>query len=346
METGWKPTGVSFSGGGARCVGHLGVLSHLLGSGALSQVRNWYGCSAGSFTAVLAAIGGTPTWIHDIVRHFDMSAFEIVEEELVIDFQSSFGVSSGNKLTEYFSRFANTWEPGCAMWTFADLARHRPGITLNITAINLTRGRHVTFNATNTPDMLIFDAVRASCAIPLYFTPWKNGDGELFCDGGVTETYPWNSVTDKSNTLVVICSDEDICGRNERRSITSIGDYIAALGNIIAKNKTVEAPRHWIAVNNRDVRFMDIRISQEMRETLYQEGVAAAVAWDAFRRKAAAPGTRGTRRRFGDPNTLASDHPSPGKTSDSPQSQNRALPPCQTPGSHTGRSRTGRRWSF
>jgi len=342
----WKPTGVSFSGGGARTVGHLGVLSHLLSCDMLNKVRNWYGCSGGSFIAVLGAIGCSSSWIYDLVQHFDMSIFAGIDEELIVDFQSNLGVNSGNKLSGIMSKFIDTWEPGCSRWTFADLSQERPGVSLTITATNLTCGKLVAFNAQNTPDMLLIDAVRASCAIPLYFTPWRNREGEVFCDGGLIETYPWATVEDKANTLVVICSDTDICGRKERRTIASFGDYISALGNIIAKNKTVDTPRHWIAVNNSSVGFMDFHISTEIRFGLLTEGVAAAAAWNAFRLKALTPEKRGIPPPYVAPRTLSSCRPSPDKTSGSPQSQTPSQPPCRTQDLRSGRSRTARRWSL
>jgi len=345
MDT-WKPTGVSFSGGGARAGGHFGVLTHLLKCKMLDRVRNWYGCSAGSFAAIIGAIGGSSTWIHDLVQHFDMSVFAGVDDEILIDFQNSLGVNSGNRLIAFLSKFIDTWEPGCSRWTFAELAKKRPESALHITATNLTRGRHEVFNHLTTPNTLIVDAARASCAIPFYFTPWRNAEGDLFCDGGVIETYPWNHVIDKDNTLVVICSDIDVCGRPEKRAITSFADYMGAINNIIAKNKTIEAPRHWIAVNNSSVGFMDFHISVEIRRILYNEGVAAAAAWNAFRQKAVQSGTPGSPPRCAARRTLSSVHPSPDKTSGSHQSQTPPPPPCRTRDSRSDRSRGGRRWSL
>ena len=188
--------------------------------------------------------------------------------------------------------------------------------------------------------------MRASCAIPFYFTPWRSANGDLFCDGGLIETYPWNHVDDKNNTLVVICADIDVCGRPERRPITSFGDFMGALNNIIAKNKTIEAPRHWIAVNNNSVGFVDFHISAEIRRTLYEEGKAAATAWNAFRKKAVEQGRLESPPRCADPHTLSSDPPSPDKTSDSRQSRNPLPPPCPIRDSRSGTARRGRRWSL
>ena len=312
----------------------------------LASVRDWYGCSGGSFPAVLGAIGVSPAWLNDLVEHFDMSIFAGTDEETLIDFQNSFGINSGNKLGLMLSKFIDTWEPGSSAWTFTDLKKHRPGVRLHITVTNLTRGRHEVFNYKTAPNVRIVDAMRASCAIPLYFTPWRNTEGDVFCDGGLIETYPWNHVTDKANLLVIICADIDVCGRSERRPITTFGDFMGAVANMIVKNKTIEAPRHWIAVNNSTVGFMDFHISAEVRLQLFNEGAAAAMAWNAFRVKRVLQGTLQSPPGCADPSTLSSSHPSPDRRSGNPQSQIPAPAACRTRDSRSGTARGGRRWSL
>jgi predicted acylesterase/phospholipase RssA len=343
----WNPKGVSFSSGGVRTIGHLGVLSHLLSCGALASVRDWYGCSGGTFCALIGALGGTAAWIEDIIRHFDMSRFAIIDDELVLNFMSHFGVNSGGNMIEFMQRIINTWEPGCSEWTFADFAAKRPGITLTMIATNLTDGNIAVFNARNTPTMRLFDAMRASCAIPFYFTPWKAADGILYCDGAVLEVYPWNCVTDKANTLVVACSDNDIGGRmGKRHEITSLGDYMSCLYRLITKHKSVRAPKHWIAVNNRSFGSMDFHMTEEERFSLFQEGVAAAAGWNRFRKKVLSSERHGSHRPSLALRISSSGHPSPDKTLGNHQSCIPEQPPYPAQDSRTGDSPRVRRWSL
>ena len=337
----WTPKAVSFSSGGVRTIGHLGVLSHLLRCGALASVRDWYGCSGGTFCALIGALGGSVAWIEDIVRHFDMTQFANIDEDLVLNFTSHYGVNSGEGMIDFIQRIINTWEPGCSDWTFADLAVHRPGITLTMIATNLTEGSIAVFSARTTPTIRLFDAMRASCAIPFYFTPWRGADGSLFCDGAVLEVYPWNCVSDKANTLVVACSANDIGGRKgNRHEITSLGDYMSCLYRLITKHKSVKSPKNWIAVNNRRFGSMEFHITAEDRIALFQEGVAAAAGWDRFRKKVLSSERRGSHRQSVVPRI------SPDKMLDSHQLRIPEQRPCPAPDSRTGDSLPVRRWSL
>ena len=348
MGTGiWNPTGVSFSSGGARIVGHFGVLTQLLESGTFDHVRDWYGCSAGAFSALVGALGCSASWIRDLVGHLDLSSFAAVEEEVVINFLEQFGVSSGDKAIQLMKRFMDTWEPGISTWTFRDLAAKRPGINLTIIATNLTEGRLKVFNAQNTPDTPLFDAIRASCTIPFYYIPWRDTNGDLLCDGAALEVYPWTPVTDKAHTLVVVCTDDDISGRPEKkRQIVSVGDYLSCLLDLMTKNKSSVHPRHWIAVNNRDVGFMDFYISPKDRLRLFEEGVNAAKGWDRFRLQVLSAETRETHPPFEGPHTLSSWHPSQNRTLDSPPAHSPARTACLSPDSHSEGPPPARRWSL
>lgn len=348
METvNWNPTGISFSSGGVRTIGHLGVLSHLLSCGVLANVRNWYGCSGGTFCALIGALGASVAWVKDVIQHFDMSRFAGVEDDLVLNFMDRYGVNSGDRMIEFIKRIFETWEPGCSQWTFADLAKKRPGTTLTMIATNLTEGCQKVFGTKDTPDVLLFDAMRASSSIPLYFTPWKDGSGNVFCDGAVSEVYPWTSVTDKEHTLVIVCSDSEIGGRKgKKHEIGSITDYMSCLYRILLKNKAINMPKHWIAVNNKQFSTMDFHITAEDRMALFDEGVAAAAGWNSFRKKVLSSEKHGTRLLSVAPRTLSSCHPSPDRTSDIPLSHSPLRRPCPSQDLRNGELPYARRWSL
>jgi len=62
---------------------------------------------------------------------------------------------------------------------------------LHVVGTNVTLQRAQIFNAKNTPDFPIWQAIRISIGIPLLFPPvWV--DGCYYCDGGVGYSYPIN----------------------------------------------------------------------------------------------------------------------------------------------------------
>lgn len=349
-SVGWVPRGISFSAGGVHIVGHMGVLARLIELGAMSHVRDWYGCSGGSICAFFGALGVSATWIREAVEHFDTSAISSIEDALVGDYLNCWGVNSGEKLIEFGGRFVDTWEPGSSAWTFADFARNRPGVSLSITATNVTRGGLTVFNAVNTPSMRILHAIRASSAVPCLFTPWKDADGDMYSDGAILEYFPWQCVRSRADTLVIISSDTGISGRKVMPvTIHSFGDYISRLIKLVQQFQTKDTPKNWIAINNRSVTSLDFYISKEQRLALFAEGVAAAEGWLSFRRQRSTDSsgeTAGNHLQSAGPYTSSSDHCAQDRTSDIHQSQSPPRPPCPFRDSRTEEKRYSRRWSL
>ena len=318
----------------------------------LDQVRDWYGCSGGAICALFGAIGVTSAWLREAVEHFDPRIVATVEEDMVADFMNIWGVNSGATFIEILSSFIDTWEPGCSKWTFADLAAKRPGKTLNITATNVTRGCVTVFNANTTPNMNIVLAVRISSSIPLFYTPWFDASGDLYCDGAALEYHPWSCVKDKDHTLVIACSDVGITGRRlHPEPIKSIGDYLGRLSFVSRLQRATQTPRNWIAVNNKVFGTFDFTMTKEERQSLFQEGRAAAVGWLAFqqsrvRQRDAAGETRECPGDRGIPGTSSSGPCGPDKRLDTPQSHNLPLPPCPVLDSRNEGPRPCRRWSL
>ncbi len=330
----------------------LGVYTALFEAGLTAHVTNWYGCSGGAINAFFAALGVSSAWVRDCIGLLDLHLIGKVTEELVLDYMNTWGVNTGEAFIEFMGRFAETWEPGSSHWTFADLVRERPGVRLHIIATNISRGHLVTFNATNTPDVRVLNAVRASSAIPLFFTPWISDAGEVHCDGALLESYPWSCVIDKEQTLVILNSDTEIRQLREghvRPAPTGLGEYMWQIFQTARRGYMVSStpPRHWIAVNNRVVSIMDFGITREQREALFAEGEAAGRGWIAFKRsKQVDPvATSQSPPACDDQNTGSSGHPSPDRMSGSRQSGNPAPPLRSSQGSQTQRSRD-RRWSL
>jgi NTE family protein len=295
MTVEWRPQSISFSSGGVRIIGHMGILARLLDSDILHGVQEWYGCSGGAICAFFGSLGVTSSWIRECIQHFDTRPLLNIREDLIVDFTTHWGVDSGEMLISYIGRFADTWEPGASQWTFADLARKRSAVLLGITATNVSRGVPVVFNKYTAPHMKILDAVRASSSVPLFFTPWINEVGEMFCDGAIVEYYPWSCIPNKKDTLVIACSEENMRGNCVSREeygtkIRSVSEYISRILHLVRffKEKERELPRNWITVNNKTVHLMDFHISKEQRLALFFEGEAAASAWLRFREKTAA----------------------------------------------------------
>jgi len=336
----WRPTTISFSSGGTKSFGHTGVMVRLKEAGFVDKVTSWYGCSAGSIGAYLCALGVSTAWMKDFSIHVDSRYFLRIDEDVVTNFTTTWGLSEGDALKEYVGGIADTWEPGSSKWTFADLRRERPEVFLGISATNLSKRRLEVFSHETTPNLLIVDAIRASSAIPFMFTPWTSPWGDIYCDGGITEECPWIHVKDKAHTLVIACDDCQIAGRKE--AIESILDYFMIfLG--MSRTCPVKVPRYCITVNNKAVSEFDFSSSPEDRRALFDEGCAAADAW----LKLHSGETPGSLPASEDHRVSVENHqPSGESASGSHQSRNPLPSPAPSQGSRIHSVRSSRRWSL
>lgn len=334
-----KITTISFSSGGAKGTCLMGVLARLMEEGITTHVKSWYGCSAGSFCAYLGALGVSPAWMRDCIPHFNMRVMVSIDKDLFMDYMNSWGFASGKELIEMLGSFVDTWEPGASAWTFTDLSQR--GHYLGITAVNLNKRKLELFSVDTHPDMLILDAIRASCTIPFIFTPWKSPSGDLYCDGAMLEQCPWFHVKDKNHTLVIACHRSQVFGPTKES--TTIETFVEYCMRVLVTHRPRlcrERPTLWISVES-EVSSMNFDITTEERSSLFKEGEAAAVSW----LKRSAGGTLGTHPWFEAQNTLSDPMPSAESVSDSPQQ--RIPVPSQVP-SLDSRIRTGlsfRRWS-
>jgi predicted acylesterase/phospholipase RssA len=350
MDSLWQPRVITFSAGGVRVIGHLGVLAALLEEGLCGQVREWWGCSGGALCALVGALGVSAGWLRDCAAALELRMMGAIEEEMVADYFRTWGVNSGVAWKEYVGRVMETWEVGSSRWTFADLAAARPGVRLAIIATNLTRGEEVVFSAETTPEMRLLDALQASCAVPLFYAPWVSASGEIFCDGAVFEQFPWAAVDDKAGVLAVLCSESALGnGRGVRAGpIHGLTEYLGRIYHLSRlRASAVQQPRNWIAVNNCTTGSLDFDLSAEERLQLFEEGWHAGRGWAAFRRSGVSPSQRTcSPLQSGDQNTCDCAPCAGNRRSDSHLSHREGDDPCPFHRPDTGRKPGGRRWSL
>ena len=355
----WKPTGVSFSSGGVHAIGQLGILAALRSDNDnnndnndfLSSVRDWYGCSGGCFGAICGLLRASPGWMRDGALLFDMAKATVIQEEVLVEYFSTMGAVTGDPLIDLMGRIANTWEPSFSSWTFADIPPEYGN--LHIVAANVSRRCLTVFNAANTPTVRILDAVRASIAIPGFFTPWISPTtGEYYSDGVVTgETYPWSCVSDtvKDTTLVIACCESIL--REDTHECTPIHSFLDFMNAVLQTGRKTlteafppqKRPRNWIALNNKSVNSLNFRITREERAELFEHGYRVG---RAFLNQVAVLGTSGTQPHSERPNTLCDPVGCPGKMSDILQSHIPLPRQAMSRDLQTAVPRLSRRWSL
>lgn len=207
-----------FEGGGIKAIAHAGAYEAVSRASRFEFV-GIAGTSAGSIVAALIAAGGTPEFVkHTLLskdfrelldpecRDVSIASPKALLEELVNEgmlgraititsalfsgdclvtrLLSENGIHSGTPVADWL-RGALQECCGNADVNFKDIA----GKNLKIIATNLTTRSLTVFSSEVTPEVKLWEAVRASTSIPFFFKPCKIGDG-LFVDGGLLSNYP------------------------------------------------------------------------------------------------------------------------------------------------------------
>lgn len=188
---------IVFKGGGIKGVAYAGALRVLERRGLLRHVRRTAGTSSGAMAATFLALGATPDEMADILLRTPFHKFMDASRWVGGDLQRllrDFGWFKGEML-ERWARANIAALTGEARLTFSEHRRRvrtNPGRLLDLTIVgaNLTIQAAEIFDADKTPDMPIYEALRISMSIPLFFKAVRNPRGELLVDGSVIWNYP------------------------------------------------------------------------------------------------------------------------------------------------------------
>jgi NTE family protein len=210
------PRRIALSGGGMRGLAHIGALEVLEERGYLKAVKEYIGISAGAFCAFAICIGCTLTELRMVTALLDFGLMRSLQPEDMFRFTETFGLDSGANMEKLLAALART-KGLSATITFRELAAKLPDApALRVFATDLNTCMPKEFSLAATPDAGVCHALRASMAIPIYFTPVTDTTGHTLVDGGIVTHFPFQILSDAERdvTLGIAFSDahKDISG--------------------------------------------------------------------------------------------------------------------------------------
>lgn len=176
-------THVVFSGGGFCGLSFIGAIRFLQVEGLDKHIRYVSGTSMG---AVFATILALRIPLHDVEKKLttmlcrdDTLTFPYPD---MLTLYKSYGWDDGHKFLAFL-------RPELDKLTFMDLAK-RTGIHLTICATHVESMSATYFSMDTSPNVLVYDALRASIALPWILKPVKIGE-DSYIDGGVSDNLPF-----------------------------------------------------------------------------------------------------------------------------------------------------------
>ncbi|MCD6201218.1 MAG: patatin-like phospholipase family protein [Bacteroidales bacterium] len=177
--TGKKNIALVLSSGGARGIAHIGVIEELLKRGY--RITSIAGSSMGALVGGVYAAGGLEKLTEHILHLDKVDFFKLLD----FSFSSS-GLVKGDKVM----KFIETYVPER---NIEDLR-----ISYKALATDIIHKKEVVFDKGD-----LFQAIRASIAIPTVFTPvpWQD---TMLVDGGVLNPVPINFVERNPDDMLVV----------------------------------------------------------------------------------------------------------------------------------------------
>ena len=231
-----KNIALVLSGGGARGIAHIGVIEELEKQGF--NIKSISGTSMGALIGGVYAVGKMQEYKQWIYTLDKLDVFNLVDFTF-----SSQGLVKGDRVFKKMKEFIPNMN-------IEELKIHYAA-----TATDIIRKKEVVFTTGD-----IYEAIRASIAIPTVFTPVKTVDS-ILVDGGVINNIPINHVKrTKGDILIVVHVNADVpvfkpsipkIQDNEKQSIylKKIKEFENRLIKIVPKSKT-EKLGYFNLINN------------------------------------------------------------------------------------------------
>lgn len=195
-----------FEGGGVKGIAYAGALKRLEEKNILPDIKRVAGTSAGAITAALVALGANSKDVEEIVggtrfRDFMDDSFGVIRD--LNRLMNDYGWYKGDSFSAWMQKQVYALCQDAEI-TFANLSKlaGQPGSKckeLYVVGTNLSLQMPIVYSAETTPDFPVWEAVRISMSIPLFFAAIKKQipGTQIFVDGGVTWNYPLDIFDDK-----------------------------------------------------------------------------------------------------------------------------------------------------
>jgi NTE family protein len=201
--------------GGVLCAASLGLSKALHREGLTPGMA--VGCSGGSIYAAMLALGIDP----DEAQKFTLNLFTSdVFEGYTANLKSA--LSGETRFTEMSSLIDDSIMYERLNMVFADKTFENTVFPLHIVATGLYTGERVVISSGK-----ILDAVRASIAIPMIFSPWKI-DNQFLVDGAVCDPLPIDVAIQQGSDVIAAVGFE-MPTRKRMNSYTAVTTHFNSL---------------------------------------------------------------------------------------------------------------------
>ena len=231
------PKRLVFCGGGTRCLVFIQTLVELEHRNMLTNVREYWGTSAGALLASLYALSKSAKPLKELMFSANYMKFRDIDVTNILTINSSWGLDDGKSLVSEIERMFESMEVGSKTKRMGDV----PGLNIIVSDLNI----HTTIvcNKETFPNLRVVDAIRASMSLPIYFRPFVNPEnGHYWIDGAVRANFPWDLLPDDA-------ARSEALGFNFEKSLVGgpkkLSEYIFSMIHFDEPKKIIELRKNW-----------------------------------------------------------------------------------------------------
>lgn len=271
------------SGGGIKGICILGALNYVYKKKLvkMTQLKSIAGSSVGALIGVMLCLGYTPYQLYYEYKHLDVSTILDPDISNLIEY---YGLDTGYKFVSYIQKMFKG-RGHSENITFKELYE-KTGIHLILTGTNVNLRVTEYFDYTNTPNTKVIDGMRVSFSFPFYFTSPKFKDC-YYVDGGLLDNFPVHLFHNASPSDVMAIKLKKIRDHQTPpipRKINNLESYVHALINCFLEEieylkSTTNKDTYLnstMFIEENEVAIMDLNLSHERLEYLYQTGFETA----------------------------------------------------------------------
>ena len=270
-----------FKGGGVMGTAYAGAMEALDEYNLLDSVQRVAGTSSGSITAALVSLRYTSAQIKDITHSIDFRKFGDHWDPLRI--LTSYGIYKGDAFLSWMRNIIKQ-RTGNENLTYAELAGQGYR-ELKVFATDLNTASIREFSNESTPHVVVAESLRASMAVPFFFSAWKfpndNPDNHIYIDGGTVYNYPITCFGDLSKTLgfFLFNNVKDVSDLDYDEILKYTKSLFRAMSNAQDQDFTRDADEGAVSVKIDDfgISSLDLDISEEDKERLFKSGKTSTI---------------------------------------------------------------------
>lgn len=190
------------SGGSMKGYLFIGTIKLLFESKIIEKIKYFYGTSFGSILITLIIMGWN---IDEIIKFTVNFPINSIIDFNIDKFLNNYGLVSQKNCEILFKKIIEYkgFEPKI---TFGELFKYTKK-ELNLMTFDLKNSSSLVLNHINTPNLMIWEGLHMSTALPILTPPYPTMNS-FYIDGGIAENFPINRVKPENiNKTIGICID-------------------------------------------------------------------------------------------------------------------------------------------